>query len=151
MATTKRRSTTKKSTSRKTSAKRDQSLAARTGRTIQNQPYVSAAIATGAVAAVAAAAAGAFFFRRSDKTIGEITDDIGERIRDGVDEARTVASSTTRKVKDKASAFFAKAEDKLDQSDLANEAMSLKQTGRKNSRPVDTAIESELKTGAASY
>ena len=45
MATTKRaRSSTK-------SSRKDASLAARTGRTIKERPYVSAAIATGAVTA----------------------------------------------------------------------------------------------------
>ena len=63
--TTGTRSTTK---SRAPSAKRDESLIARTGRTIKQQPYTSAAIATGAVTAVVAAAAGAFFFSRRDRS-----------------------------------------------------------------------------------
>ena len=54
---------------RASSAKADKSLVARTGRTIKQQPYTSAAIATGAVTAVVAAAAGAFFFSRRDKSL----------------------------------------------------------------------------------
>ena len=80
MATTKTR-TTKSRTATKTKA--DTGLLARTGRTVKQKPYVSAAIATGAVTAVAAAAAGAFFFSRKDKSFGEFT----ARVKDGFAEA----------------------------------------------------------------
>ena len=80
MATTKTR-TTKSRTATKTRA--DTGLLARTGRTVKQRPYVSAAIATGAVTAVAAAAAGAFFFSRKDKSFGEFT----SRVKDGLAEA----------------------------------------------------------------
>ena len=57
--TTGTRTTSTTASQRASSAKADNSLVARTGRTIKERPYTSAAIATGAVTVVAAAAAGA--------------------------------------------------------------------------------------------
>ena len=116
MATTKTR-TTKSRTSTKTKA--DTGLLARTGRTVKQRPYVSAAIATGAVTAVAAAAAGAFFFSRRDKSFGEFT----ARVKDGFVEA-------SDKIRDR----FAR--DKP-QSEIAEEALTLKETGKRNDMPVE--------------
>ena len=141
MATTRKTSTRTRRTSG-TSRKADTSLTARTGRTIKRQPYVSAAIATSAIAAIAAAAAGAFFFRRSEKSFGEFTDDVGGRVKDGLAEA-------SRTIRDKTSALFGS--DELDQEDIAAEALTLKQTGRKTRRPVDDTIEQQMKTGSISY
>ena len=116
MATTKTR-TTKSRTATKTKA--DTGLLARTGRTVKQKPYVSAAIATGAVTAVAAAAAGAFFFSRKDKSFGEFT----ARVKDGFAEA-------SDKIRDR----FAR--DKP-QSEIAEEALTLKETGKRNDMPVE--------------
>ena len=116
MATTKTR-TTKSRTATKTKA--DTGLLARTGRTVKQSPYVSAAIATGAVTAVAAAAAGAFFFSRKDKSFGEFT----ARVKDGFAEA-------SDKIRDR----FAR--DKP-QSEIAEEALTLKETGKRNDMPVE--------------
>lgn len=115
MATTKTR-TTKPRTA--TKARADTGLLARTGRTVKQKPYVSAAIATGAVTAVAAAAAGAFFFSRKDKSFGEFT----SRIKGGFADAGG-------KVRDR----FAK--DKS-QSDIAEEALTLKETGKRDDQPI---------------
>ena len=116
MATTKTR-TTKSRTATKTKA--DTGLLARTGRTVKQKPYVSAAIATGAVTAVAAAAAGAFFFSRRDKSFGEFT----ARVKDGFAEA-------SDKIRDR----FAR--DKP-QGEIAEEALTLKETGKRNDMPVE--------------
>ena len=116
MATTKTR-TTKSRTATKTKA--DTGLLARTGRTVKQKPYVSAAIATGAVTAVAAAAAGAFFFSRRDKSFGEFT----TRIKDGFAEA-------SDKIRDRL------ARDKP-QSEIAEEALTLKETGKRNDMPIE--------------
>ena len=116
MATTKTR-TTKSRTATKTKA--DTGLLARTGRTVKQKPYVSAAIATGAVTAVAAAAAGAFFFSRKDKSFGEFT----ARVKDGFVEA-------SDKIRDR----FAR--DKP-QGEIAEEALTLKETGKRNDMPVE--------------
>ena len=115
--------------------KRDDSIVGRTGRTIKERPYTSAAIATGAVTAVAAAVAGAFFFRRSDRSLAEI----GEE--------------WTGRIKDKAGFMFSGEEQQgaSNQSEIAEEALSLKETGKKSKRPIDSTNEQELKTGAISY
>lgn len=145
MATTKRRTTTK----RKTTTKQDKSLPARTARTLRQKPYVSAAIATGAVTAVAAAVAGAFFFRRSEKTVGEITDDVSGKIKDGLEEARSRIKSGAKAVKEKAAFLWDHHEPT--QEEIAEEAMTLKKTGRRTKRPIDDVIATEVKTGAIAY
>lgn len=144
MATTKRRTTTRKTTA----TKQNKSLPARTARSVRDRPYTSAAIATGTVAALAAFAAGAWFFRNSDKSFGETADDLGEKIKDGISEAKTFAEDSARSIKDKASAFFDKTES---QTDIAEEALALKERGARSGRPLDPAIDSDLKTGAISY
>jgi hypothetical protein len=118
--------------------KRDDSIVGRTGRTIKERPYTSAAIATGAVTAVAAAVAGAFFFRRSERSFAEIGEDWTDRI------------------KEKTGFLFSEDEEDFDdgdtdQSQIAEEALTLKETGKKAKRPVDPTIEEEMKTGAISY
>jgi hypothetical protein len=147
MATTKRRTST--TSERKTAPrKQDQGLAARTGRTIKQQPYVSAAIATGAVTAVAAAVAGAFFFRRNEKTIGEITEDVSDKIKDGYAEARSQVVKGARAVKEKAAFLW---DDEPTQVEIMEEALTLKDTGRRTKRPVDDTIDTELKAGSIAY
>ena len=91
MATT--TSKTRRTAKPRASRPANDSLAARTGRTIKGRPYTSAAIATGAVTAVAAAAAGAFFFSRRDKSFREASEELTARVRDGL-------SSASDKVKD---------------------------------------------------
>ena len=114
---------------------RDESIVGRTGRTIKERPSTSAAIATGAVTAVAAAVAGAFFFRRSDRSLAEIGED------------------WSGKIKEKAGFLFSDDEQQgeTDQARIAEEALTLKETGRKSKRPVDPTVQEELKTGAISY
>lgn len=135
MATTKTQAT--KSTAAKprsaTTRKADDGLLSRTGRTVKQKPYVSAAIATGAVTAVAAAAAGAYFFSRKDKSFGDLT----ARIKDGFAEVR-------EKVRDRF------ATDKP-QSEIAEGTQTLRESGKRNDIPVDPMIEDQLKAGAVAY
>ena len=138
MATTRKRSAS--SSSRKPSRKQDQSLAARTGRTIKERPYTSAAIATGAVTAVAAAAAGAFFFSRSDKSFRETAEDLGGKALDAFDSAKETVAKTARKVTGN-----------KNQGDYAEEAMALKKDGTADDRPVDPTVQDQLKAGAVAY
>ncbi len=144
--------TTKQTTTRRAPRKQDQSIAARTGRTIKREPYTSAAIATGAVTAVVAAIAGAYFFRRSDKSLAEIGDDLSGKIKTGIADARDLAEQGARTFKEKAG-FLLADEDEVstEQSRIAEEALTLKETGRQPQRPLDPTIESELKAGAISY
>ena len=140
-----------KSRSRKTQSSRKQndSLAARTGRTMKERPYVSAAIATGAVTAVAAAAAGAFFFRRSDKSFGEFTDDLTSKVKDGFEVARERIRETSDGLRTRlGDSEFG---DEKSQEEIAEEALSLKATGKKARKPADPVVESQTKAGAIAY
>lgn len=147
MATTKSRasSTRSKSSTAKRSTTAKRSVSQRASNLIdraEKRPYATAAIATGAVAAVAAAAAGAFFFSRRDKSFTEARDELGEklsgygeRIKDGLSEARG-----------KASAFFQNEEGRT-QAEIAEEAESLKGTGEM----LDSKAKSNTKAGAVAY
>ena len=166
MATTKSRSTgtrarstssakprtTSKSTTRKSrssSSSERQGMMARAGRTMSQRPYATAAIATGAVTAIAAAAAGAFFFSRTNKDGSERTmDDMTGRIKDGLDEARTAAGSMASKL---GSIFGWSSENERDQSDVAEEALTLKETGKKKNPILDQQSNQEIKAGATAY
>ena len=130
--------------SRATSTKADTGIAARTGRTIKRQPYTSAAIATGAVTAVAAAVAGLWFFRRSDKSFGEFTNDVTSRVKDGLTDVGTRA-------KDKVTRFRDGLDKDKSQSEIAEEALTLKQTGKTTRFPVDPVVEDQTKTGSIAY
>ena len=161
MATTRKTTTTRKPAARRaTSAAKssrsttpttsrattDQSLAARTGRTIADKPYVSAAIATGAVTAVAALAAGAYFFSRRDQSITDTAEQLGTRIKDGLSEAKTMVSGLGKR----AGQLFDKTAGKS-QEDYAAEALMLKRTGKPGERPVDPLVGDQIKAGAVSY
>ena len=152
MATTRSRSTSSRgsnSRSRSTSSssgggrasprKRNDSLIARTGRTIKERPYASAAIATGAVTAVAAAAAGAFFFSRSDKSLKQTAGDLSDKAKEAFDDAKETVAKTARKVTGN-----------KNQSDYAEEALALKEDGEAPDRPIDPTVKDQLKTGAIS-
>ena len=134
MTTTKKPTTTRRAP--KTTAPRakaDTGIAARTGRTIKRLPYTSAAIATGAVTAIAAAVAGLFFFRRSDKSLGELTDGLTTRVKDGLtDVGEKLRSATVRTPKADLG--------EKSQSEIAEEALILKETGKKASIPVDPVV-----------
>ena len=115
MATAKTRTTKARPTPKSKAA---DDLLSRTARTVTQKPYVTAAIATGAVTAVAAVAAGAFFFSRKDKSFGEFT----ARVKHGFVE-------TSDKLRDR----FAK--DKT-QGEIAEEALTLKETGKHDDQSV---------------
>ena len=134
MATTKKPTSTRRAP--KTTAPRakvDTGIAARTGRTIKRQPYTSAAIATGAVTAVVAAVAGLFFFRRSDKSFGEFTNDVTSRVKDGLTDVRTRAKDKVTRLRDGL-------DREKSQAEIAEEALTLKETGKKASIPVDPVV-----------
>ena len=83
--TTATRTETRATTAKpRTTVKADSSIVARTGRTIKERPYTSAAIATGAVTVVAAAAAaGAFLMSRRDKSFKEASEELTSKVKDG--------------------------------------------------------------------
>jgi hypothetical protein len=142
MATTK--STTSRGTAAKPRASRpaNKSLPARTGRTIKERPYTSAAIATGAITAVAAAAAGAFFFSRRDKSLRETGEDLTNLVKDGFADA-------TSKFKEFVASDAGSNSGKT-QQEIAEEALTLKETGASAS-PVDALASDQIKTGSVAY
>ena len=161
MATTRKTTTTRKPAARRATpaaksspsttpttsrATTDQSLAARTGRAIAEKPYVSAAIATGAVTAVAALAAGAYFFSRRDQSITDTAEQLGARIKDGLSEAKTMVADFGKKAGERFGKTGAKT-----QEDYAAEALVLKETGEPSDRPVDPLVADQLKASAVSY
>ena len=116
---TNRNSSTGKSNSR---SRRDDSLVARTGRTVARQPYTSAAIATGAITAVAAAAAGAFFFSRRDQSFRESREELGDMVKDGI-------SGATTRVKEMVGGSAEQGSETRSQAEIAQEALTLKESG----------------------
>ena len=127
-------------------ARTDQSLVARTGRTIAEKPYVSAAIATGAVTAVAALAAGAYFFSRRDQSITDTAEELGSRIKDGFGEVKATATDFARKTRARFDAAGTKT-----QADYAAKALTLKEKGENDASPLDPLVADQLKTGAITY
>lgn len=156
MATTKktttRRAPRKTTTAPRAASSAKPSLATRTGKAISDRPVASAAIATGLVSGVAAAVAGFFAFKKSGKSFGEFSGDIASSVRE-------TATETGARVKDgladagtKAKARVSKLRDGLDgeksQSEIAEEALTLKQTGATTEIPADPTVEKSQTTGA---
>ncbi|MDQ3139438.1 MAG: hypothetical protein M3Q15_01775, partial [Pseudomonadota bacterium] len=155
------RTTTTKA--RASTTKTDDSIVARTGRTIKERPYTSAAIATGAVTVVAAAAAaGAFLVSRRDKSFKQASEELTGKVKDGFASASETVkgglSSATDTVKDlgqRSAAYFKgngseTGSETRTQQQIAEEALTLKETGAAKS-PVDELSATEIKTGAIAY
>ena len=183
MATTKgtttKSTTTKSTTTRKRAASRtpassttskpratstkklDDSLVARTGRTIRDRPYTSTAIATGAVTVVAAAAA-AVLISRSDKSFKEASEDLTSKVKDGFASASETVkgglASATETVKDlgqRGAEYFkgdggTSGSETRTQQQIAEEALTLKETGAADG-PLDNLSATEIKSGAVSF
>ncbi|MCY7399172.1 MAG: hypothetical protein LH466_10100 [Sphingomonas bacterium] len=148
---------------RATSAKTDDTIVARTGRTIKERPYTSAAIATGAVTVVAAAAAaGAFLMSRRDKSFKEASEELTTKVKDGLASATETVkgglASATETVKDlgqRGTDYFKgdgsdTGTETRTQQQIAEEALTLRETGAAKS-PVDALSATEIKTGAVAY
>ena len=165
-ATTPRTTTAKpRAATKSTAAKRDVSLVARTGRTIKERPYTSAAIATGAVtvvAAAAAAAAGAYLMSRRDKSFKEASEELTAKVKDGfasateaVKDGLASATETVKDLSQRGTDFFKgdgsdTGSETRTQQQIAEEALTLKETGAAK-RPVDALSATEIKTGAVAY
>jgi ElaB/YqjD/DUF883 family membrane-anchored ribosome-binding protein len=121
--------------------KLDDSLVARTGRTIRDRPYTSVAIATGAATVVAAAAAGAFLMTRRDKSLKEPSGELTSKVKDGFATASETVkdglASATAAAKElgQRGANYLKSDDAASstetrtQQEIAEEALTLKATG----------------------
>ena len=145
-----------------TSAKADDSIVARSGRTLKERPYTSAAIATGAVTlAAAVGAAGAYLFARRDKGFKEASGELGETVKSGfasasetVRDSLASASETVKDLGQRGSAMFKGSNDgsgseTRTQQQIAEEALTLKETGAAST--LDEGSSNEIKAGAIAY
>jgi len=157
MATIKKTTTTTRSTPR-TPARRkaEPSFVASTERTIKKNPYASAAVATGVISAIAAAAAGFFAFKKSGKSFTDFSNDVttsardkaaevSDRVKDGLADAGTMAKDRVSKIRDGLDSVT------RSQSDIAEEAFTMKETGTSTEYPLDPVIEQQTKIGSVSY
>jgi hypothetical protein len=140
----------------------DDSIVARTERTLKQRPYTSAAIATGAVTlAAAVGAAGAYLFARRDKGFKEASGELGETVKSGlVSASETVkgglssASEAVKELGQRGSAMFKGGNDgsgseTRTQQQIAEEALTLKETGA--AIALDEGSSNEIKAGAIAY
>lgn len=168
MATTKSRttrrparSTTASRSSTSTSSASRKSTIARAGKAISDRPVASAAIGTGLVAGIAAGIAGFLAFKKSGKSFGQFSDDVATNLKEKASDARTFVKDGIADAKTKAQDFTDRRKDGFEtdanveksQSEIAEEALTLKETGMKTKgkRPVDPVIEEQSKVGAISY
>ena len=128
----------------KSSRKRNDGLAARTGRTMRDRPYASAAIAAGAASIVAGVAGLLAMKRNSGKNWSEFGEDLSTRASDRFSEAQT-------KVRDAADRF--RHRDGVDpdksQTEIMEEAMTLKETGKKSRGSRGPIAQQDIKAGIA--
>lgn len=161
MATTKKPTTTRRAPRKTTSTSAPRattakpSAAKRAGKAIGKRPVATAAIATGVVSGVAAAVAGFLAFKKSGKSFPEFSGDLAtsvkdkaaetsERVMDGLAEAGAMARDQVSKLRDGIDEHFAA--DKS-QSEIAEEALTLKETGKTTSIPADPVVEDHNKVG----
>ena len=128
----------------KSSRKRNDGLAARTGRTMRDRPYASAAIAAGAASIVAGVAGLLAMKRSSGKNWSEFGEDLSTRASDRFSEAQT-------KVRDASDRF--RHRDGVDpdksQTEIMEEAMTLKETGKKSRGSRGPIAQQDIKAGIA--
>ncbi len=135
--------TQKRSTNR-SSRKRNDGLAARTGRTVRDRPYASAAIAAGA-ASIVAGIAGLFALKRSSgKNWSEFGEDLSTRATDTITDAAAKVKDATASFGDKFTGDELHSE--RSQSEIMEEALTLKQTGEQPRGPI---AEQDIKAGIA--
>ena len=145
MATPKKTTTTR-ATRAPARRKADPSLAVSAERTIKRNPYASAAVATGVVGAIAAAAAGFFAFKKSGKSFTDFSNDVAtsakdkaaavsDRVKDGLTDAGTKAKGTVAKLRDGLDSSA------KSQSEIAEEALTRKETGKTTDFPLDPAVD----------
>ena len=154
--TTRPRTTTRSTTTTKsTSPAKPQSFVDTTTATVKKRPVASAAIATGALSAIAATVFGFFAWKKSGKSFSEFSGDIAtsvkdkasetsERVKDGLADATTMAKDQVAKFRDGIDGEKSK-------SEIAEEALSLKETGSIATFPRDPVVDSQTKVGSVSY
>jgi hypothetical protein len=134
---------------------RRQSMAARAGKAMRTRPIATAAVATGIASGLAAGIAGFLAFRKSGKSFSQFSDDLATGLRDRAASARDRVkdgiADVTAKAKDLSEPRRDGIDDTRTQAEIAEEALTTKQIGKKTRRPVDPVVEEELKTGAITH
>ena len=143
MATTRKRSSSSRSSS-STSSKRNDGLAARTGRTIRDRPYASTAIAAGAASIVAGIAGLVMAKRSSGKNWSEFGDDLSTKASDRLSDARTMVKDATDRFRHRDGVDPDKS-----QNEIMEEALTLKETGRKSKGSRGPVAQQDIKAGIA--
>lgn len=138
---------TENRTSRRSNARRDDSIASRTGRTMRDRPYASAAIVAGTASIVAGIAGLLAMKKNSGKNWSEFGEDLSTR-------AGETFSGATERVKEATSGWTDKRHrDGLDgeksQAQIMEEAMTLKQTGEQSTGPRGPIGQQDIKAGIA--
>jgi len=147
MATTKKRSSSSRSRSsgeKSSSTKRNDGLAARTGRTIRDRPYASTAIAAGAASLVAGIAGLVMAKRSSGKNWSEFGDDLSTRASDRFSEAKTMVTDAAERLRHRDGIDPEKS-----QTEIMEEALTLKETGRKSKGARGPLAQQDIKAGIA--
>jgi hypothetical protein len=122
-------------------AKANKRFTSWTGGTFKKKPSTGVYIATGAVAALAT---GLFFFRRSDKSLGEFTSDLTTRAKDGLTDFGSKAKTSVTRRRDGI-------DQEKTQSEIAEEALTLKMTGGANTGSSLDPVEDQTKVGSIAY
>ena len=147
MATTKKRSSSSRSRSSgemSSSTKRNDGLAARTGRTIRDRPYASTAIAAGAASLVAGIAGLVMAKRSSGKNWSEFGDDLSTRASDRFSEAKTMVTDAAERLRHRDGIDPEKS-----QTEIMEEALTLKETGRRSKGARGPLAQQDIKAGIA--
>ena len=149
MATTRKRSSSSRSRSSSgstssSSNKRNDGLAARTGRTIRDRPYASTAIAAGAASLVAGIAGLVMAKRNSGKNWSEFGDDISTRASDRFSEAKPRVTDAAERLRHRDGIDPEKS-----QTEIMEEALTLKETGRKSKGARGPLAQQDIKAGIA--
>jgi hypothetical protein len=153
--TTNRRTPRSRTTTPRSTSSANPSLATRTGKAIAKRPVASAAIATGLVSGIAAAVAGFFAFKKSGKSFSEFSGDIATSVKDRAGETSAMVkdglADAGAKAKDRVSKIRDGVDGEKSQAEIAEEALTLKQTGQTSEIPADPVVEQQSKVGAISY
>ena len=128
----------------KSSRKRNDGLAARTGRTMRDRPYASAAIAAGAASIVAGVAGLLAMKRNSGKNWSEFGEDLSTRASDRFSDAQTKARDAVERFRHRDGVDPEKS-----QTEIMEEALTLKETGRKAKGSRGPVAQQDIKAGIA--
>ena len=104
---------------------------------------------------IAAAIVGFLAFKKSGKSIGEFSGDLATSVKETASETSTMVkdgiADAGAKAKERVSKLRDGVDDEKSQAEIAEEALTLKETGKSSNVPTDPVIEQQSKVGAISY